>query len=137
MGLVGWRGGRARAPAASDAGRRLGRFGAILAGVDPGLLRKRRDDLPRGLLRHVRSALPAVDGGEGDAEALGELLLGEVQLRADCAKGCGNALCICHVCYICYITNVRAIARQGGELMLSKFDIPWTNRSDILRYRFA
>ena len=50
----------------------------------------------------VGATFPPIYRGEGNAEPLSELLLGEVELGADGAKGGWIIDIICHICYICY-----------------------------------
>ncbi|WP_236213307.1 hypothetical protein [Metapseudomonas otitidis] len=71
--------------------------------LDPGLSRQREDGLLRGTLRLITATFPSVDRGKGDAQALGKLLLSQVEGRAGGAEYRWKVVLFCHVCYVCYI----------------------------------
>ena len=83
---MGVGGGFSAAPA-GHFGRRgdrcMGSALGVIGILDTRLPRKRGDDFPGGLLWGVRPAFPAVDGGERHTQAIGELLLSQVQFSTD------------------------------------------------------
>ena len=105
--------GAAPRPAARHAGGGFGRVGSGFRGVDAGFGGERGDGCPGRPLRCGGAAFPAVDGCEGDAEPVRELLLRQVEIGADGLQGGRNVLDVCHVCAIAKVTEKSTCAHSG------------------------
>ena len=102
MGLVDGSPRPSRAPAARDLRGSLGRLRFEPIDVDVRFSGERGDCGARRFLRNVEGALPAVDAGEGDAEAVRELFLREVETTSDGTQKARVVLTFCHVCSMTY-----------------------------------
>ena len=91
-------------PASGNLGRRC--RCVSLTSLHADFPRQFQNRLLGGSLGLRRAALPAVHRGEGDAEAIGELLLREVLRRPDRAQDRRKVVFECHVCHICVIANI-------------------------------